>query len=178
MVGTDLVLEAYKLGPNHMVVGGQQLELYEIPPALPPIGQWTVANARSPTRKTASSTASRSRMACRSWRTAHRIRARSNESGPYQIKLDLYDAAGNHIDIAAKSIDYYVPDDVDLTPARSTPSRPTRSRSPGGGTLVDGNSLILTLHVDNNHCWAGIGAPSTPTGSGGSVLRRRALQRW
>ena len=87
-----------------------------------------------------------------------------DESGLYQIKLDLYDAAGNQIDIAAKGIDYYVPDSVSLSGSIPT-VKASSVTQPGGGSLVQGNSLVLTLHVDNNHCWAGVGAPWTPSGA-------------
>lgn len=163
MVGTDLVLEAYKLGPNHMVVGGQQLELYEIPPALPPIGQWTVANAVLDTENGEFDSVAFSR-GLSFLQDGTPVTGTVDESGSYQIKLDLYDAAGNQIDIAAKGIDYYVPDNVSLSGTIHTVKANTVSQ-PGGGTLVDGNSMIVTLHVDNNHCWAGIGAPFTPWGS-------------
>jgi hypothetical protein len=47
-VGEDLVLEVYPLGPKSEKSPGVDLEnpnLYEIPPALPPIGQWTIPDA-------------------------------------------------------------------------------------------------------------------------------------
>lgn len=45
MIGTQFVVEEYKLGPKN-VVGADENNLYEIPPAVPPIpiGQWSVAN--------------------------------------------------------------------------------------------------------------------------------------
>ena len=45
MVGSDLVIDPYRLGPNPVVIGTETHQLYEIPPAVPPVGQWTVANA-------------------------------------------------------------------------------------------------------------------------------------
>lgn len=163
MVGADLVLEPYKLGPNYMVVGGKQLALYEIPPALPPIGQWTVANAVLDTENGEfDSVAASPGFAFNPDGTT--VTGTSDGSGLYQIKLDLYDAAGKPIDIGAKGIDYYVPDSASLVGTIHTVKANTVAQ-PGGGSLVQGNSLILTLHVDNNHCWAGIGAPATPGGT-------------
>lgn len=164
MVGADLVLEPYKLGPNHMVVGGQPLTLYEIPPALPPVGQWTVANAVLDTENGEFDSVARAPGLAFNQSDGSVVTGTSDESGLYQIKLDLYDAAGNLVDITAKGIDYYVPDSASLSGTIHTVKANTVTQ-PGGGTLVQGNSLILTLHVDNNHCWAGIGAPSTPSGT-------------
>lgn len=164
MVGSDLVLDSYKLGPNHMVVGGQQLELYEIPPALPPGGgQWSIANAVLDTENGEfDSVAFSEGLAFAD--DGSPVAGTVDESGLYQIKLDLYDAAGNQIVIAAKGIDYYVPD-VPVLGGTITTVKANTVAQPGGGTLVQGNSLVLTLHVDNNHTWAGIGAPTTPSGS-------------
>lgn len=163
MVGTDLVVEPYRLGPNYMTVGGQQLALFEIPPALPPIGQWTVANAVLDTENGEfDSVAFSSGLAFNA--DGSPVGGTSDGSGLYQIKLDLYDAAGNLVDITAKGIDYYVPDSANLSGTIHTVKANTVVQ-PGGGTLVQGSSLILTLHVDNNHCWAGIGAPYTPSGT-------------
>lgn len=163
MVGTDPVLENYPLGPHHMVVGSETLELYEIPPALPPVGQWTVANAVLDTENGEfDSVAFSSGLAFNPDGSV--VAGTTDASGFYQIKLDLYDAAGQQIDIGAKGIAYYVPADVNLSGTIHTVNANTIAQ-PGGGTLVQGNSLVLTLHVDNNHCWAGIGAPATPAGS-------------
>jgi hypothetical protein len=163
MVGTDLVVEPYRLGPNYMTVGGQQLALFEIPPALPPIGQWTVANAVLDTENGEfDSVAFSPGLAFNP--DGSLVGGTSDGSGLYQIKLDLYDAAGNLVNVTAKGIDYYVPDSANLSGTIHTVKASTIVQ-PGGGTLVQGNSLVLTLHVDNNHCWAGIGAPSTPSGT-------------
>lgn len=163
VVGTNLVLERYPLGPHPMVVGGQQLQLYEIPPALPPLGQWTVADAVLDTENGEfDSVAFSTGLAFEA--DGSPVPATTDESGLYQLKLDLYDAAGNLINITAKGIAYYVPATVNLGGTINTMNANTVAQ-PGGGTLVQGNSLVLTLHVDNNHCWAGIGAPSTPIGT-------------
>jgi len=162
-VGTSLVIDAYKLGPNYMTVGGEDLALYEIPPAIPPIGQWTVANAVLDTENGEfDSVVSARGLAFNDDGTA--VLGTVDDSGLYQIKLDLYDAAGVRVDIAAKQIVYVVPDTATLSGTINTVHADTVAQ-PGGGTLVQGNGLVLTLHIDNNHTWAGLGAPSTPAGT-------------
>lgn len=77
----------------------------------------------------------------------------SDDSGQYQLKVDLFDALGQPIDIHALGIKFVVPDVPDLTGTIYT-----TDAEPLG--LVVGNSMIITLHVDNNHCYAQIPAPS------------------
>jgi len=160
--GSDLVIEPYKLGPNPMVVNGKTLQLYEIPPALPPIGQWTIANAVTDTENGEFDSAQFATGLTFDHDTG--TPSGTDESGLYQIKLELFDATGNLINIAAKSITYVVPDDVDLTGIVNTVHANTVAQ-PGGGTLVHGNALVLTLHIDNNRTWAHLGEPTTPTGT-------------
>ena len=162
MVGSDLVIEPYKLGPHPMVVGTKTLQLYEIPPALPPIGQWTIANAVTDTENGEFDSAQFATGLIFDHDTG--TPSGTDESGLYQIKLELFDATGNLINIAAKSITYVVPDDVDLTGIVNTVHANTVAQ-PGGGTLVHGNALVLTLHIDNNGTWAHLGEPTTPTGT-------------
>ncbi|MDB5986242.1 MAG: hypothetical protein JWR16_1295 [Nevskia sp.] len=161
VVGSDLVIDPYKLGPHHMVVGGQPLELYELPPALPPIGQWTVANAVTDTENGEfDSVLHASGLSF----DGNGAASGTDNSGLYQLKLELFDASGNLIDIASKGIVYVVPDTTDLTGTIHTVHADTVLQ-PGGGSLVVGNAMVLTLHIDNNHTWAGLGAPITPTGA-------------
>ncbi len=77
----------------------------------------------------------------------------TDESGRIQIKVDLFDAQGGPIDINALGIKFVVPDVPDLTGTIYT-----TDAQPLG--LVSGNSLIVTLHVDNNACYAQLPAPS------------------
>lgn len=77
----------------------------------------------------------------------------SDDSGQYQLKVDLFDALGQPIDIHALGIKFVVPDVPDLTGTIYT-----TDAEPLG--LVVGNSMIITLHVDNNRCYAQIPAPS------------------
>ena len=163
VVGGDLVIDKYSLGPHYMTVGGQNLALFEIPPALPPIGQWTILNAVTDTENgELNSVQASSGLAFNEDGSV--VPGTSDNSGLYQLKLDLYDAGGNIVNIGAKGIHYFVPDSVNLAGTIHGVNANTVAQ-PGGGSLVVGNSLILTLHVDNNHCWAGIGAPATPSGT-------------
>jgi hypothetical protein len=163
VVGGELVIEPYKLGPHHMVVGGQNLQLYEIPPAVPTTGQWTVANAVLDTENGEFNSVVHARGLAFTEDGAP-VAGTVDESGLYQLKLDLYDALGALVDIGAKGIKYVVPSSATLSGTIHTVNADTVAQ-PGGGTLVQGNSLILTLHVDNNYTWADLAAPSTPAGS-------------
>ena len=161
VVGSDLVIDPYKLGPHHMVVGGQALELYEIPPALPPLGQWTIANSVTDTENGEfDSVLHASGLSFDADGTSHG----TDNSGLYQLKLELFDAAGSLINIAAKGIVFVVPDSSTLGGTIHTVHADTVLQ-PGGGSLVVGNALVLTLHIDNNHTWAQLGAPTTPAGA-------------
>lgn len=137
MVSGTLVLDPFRLGP-HPPIGGVT-NLFEIPPAAPPVGIWVYpdvtlhhANAFMPTDTLVA----------------------PGDSGKYEIKLDLYDAAGAMVDIAAKGIRYFVPS-VELLTGTIT----TDDASIPALNLVQGNSLILTLHVDTNHCTSSVVAP-------------------
>ncbi len=97
-VGSDLVTSVYPLGPN---VVGATPNLFEIPPALPPEGDWAfpdppvdLANAQFPT-------------------TALPSGMPDGTFGQYQLQVELFDDAGNQVNIAAKGIGYFVPTTVD-----------------------------------------------------------------
>ena len=77
----------------------------------------------------------------------------TDESGRIQLKVDLFDGQGNPIDIHALGIKFVVPDVPELSGTIYT-----TDAQPLG--LVSGNSLIVTLHVDNNACFAQLPAPS------------------
>ncbi len=164
MVGADLVISPYRLGPNPTVVGPQTLQLFEIPPAVPPLGQWTVANAVLDTENgELDSTIASPGLAFNPDGSV--VGGTSDGSGTYQIQLELFDASGNLINIGTAGIKYVVPDNVDLSGTIHTVDASTIAQ-PGGGFLVVGNAMVLTLHVDNNHCWAAVGSPATtPSGS-------------
>ncbi len=136
---TSPVFEVYSLGPQ---VVGTTPDLFEIPPALPPQGQWVVTDlaedrtsAKFPTDAAAPPA----------------------EHGKYQLKIDLFDAAGNLVDVDGLNIVYVVPEQLDL--AADAPV--TTADAAGLGLVVDDDgdsnrSFLMTVHVDNNECSATI----------------------
>jgi hypothetical protein len=140
-VAGDLVLKAYPLGP---FVVGVQANLFEIPPALPPEGQWSFPDLLED-------------LTSAKFPTSDLVPAA--EHGKYQLKVDLFDAAGNLINIATKGVVYRVPAVTDLSGDIDTDD----AASLGLVYDDDGDgkaSLIMTLHVDNNVCSASIAAPT------------------
>jgi hypothetical protein len=136
MVGTDLVLDAYPLGP---VTVGTQGGLYEIPPAIPPLGQWSIPDAVEDTANA-------------------RFNSVEADGTPLlddqiQIRLELFDTAGAAVDIGALGIRYFVPTSTDLGGTIST----VDASSLG---LVSGNTMVITLHMNNEGCNASIAAPT------------------
>ena len=139
-VGSELVLEAYSLGPK---VVGTQSNLFEIPPALPPVGQWSVPDVLEDLTSGKFNT------------TEHVPPA---EHGRYEIKMELFDASGNPVNISTLGIKYRLPDTDDLNGTIPTVDANTLG-------LVDGNDFVMTIHIDNNECSASLPAPtinSTP----------------
>ncbi len=135
-VGTDLTLEVFPLGPQ---VVGTTPNLFEIPPGMPPVGQWSFPDLREDLTSAKFAT--------------HTLLPVTTEFGKYQVRLDLFDDTGAPVDIAAKGITYRVPDTDDFSGDIETEDAATLG-------LVDGNSMIVTLFVDNNVCDAGIDAPT------------------
>ena len=138
-VGDDLILEVYPLGPK--VVNGVP-NLFEIPPALPPLGQWSLPDAVENT----ASAKFPSNAAPPDIPVADR-------HGKYQLKVDLFDETGQAVNIAAKGIKYRVPNVADLSGDIHTDDAAALG-------LVQGNSFIMTLHIDNRACSAAIDAPT------------------
>lgn len=137
-VGTDLVTSPYNLGPK--TVGA--LQLFEIPPSLPPVGDWAfpdprydLANAQFPSSDLPAPPTP------------------GGTHGKYQLKLDLFDAAGNPVNIAAAGIAYFVPTTVDPDGTIHTADASTLG-------LVSGNSFIMTLHIDNRSTFGALGTPA------------------
>ncbi|MEO8628789.1 MAG: hypothetical protein ABI612_11895 [Betaproteobacteria bacterium] len=165
-VGSDLVIEPYKLGPIPTLIGTQTHQLYEIPPALPPIGQWTIANAVTDTESGEFDTVQFSKGLSFDG-TGAVLPGTADESGLYQLKIELFDAAHNLVDIAARHIRFVVPDTSTLSGVIHTVDASTVAQ-PSGGSLIVGNAMIITLHIDNNHAFAGVSPPVTPAGSADS----------
>jgi hypothetical protein len=127
-VGSELVTTPYFLGPQTV---GSSTNLFAIPPALPPVGDWAypnppddLANAQFPTSVLPGTVA-------------------GGTSGLYQLKLDLYDSSGNPVNISTAGITYYVPTTVESDGTIDTVDAATL---PG---LVVGNSFIMNVFVDN-----------------------------
>lgn len=135
VVSGDLVLEVYPLGPK--VVNGVA-NLFEIPPALPPIGQWSIPDAVENTTSAKFPT---------------QDIAPVGQEGLYQLKVELFDGNGQAVNPAALGIKYRVPDVADLNGTITTDDAATLG-------LVSSGSLVLTLHVDNNPCTAAIAPPT------------------
>ena len=76
----------------------------------------------------------------------------TDTSGQYQLKVDLFDTHGQPVNISTLGIVYAVPTDPDGSGTINTVDASTLS-------LVGGNSMVVTLHVDNNRCFAAIDAP-------------------
>jgi len=138
-VGTQLVTSPYSLGPQTV---GTTTNLFAIPPALPPVGDWAiadpvgdVANGQFPTSTIA-----------------------PNSNGLYKLKLDLYNSAGNPVNITTAGIKYYVPTGVESDGTIDTVDASTIG-------LVSGNSLIISVYVDNRPTVAQLPGVSTPVDS-------------
>jgi hypothetical protein len=127
-VGTQLVTTAYSLGPQTV---GSTPNLFAIPPALPPVGDWVypdppydLANAQFPT-------------------TVLPSFVTGGTNGLYQLKLDLFDSSGNSVNIETAGITYFVPTTTDPDGTINTVDASTL---PG---LVVGSSFIMNVFVDN-----------------------------
>lgn len=135
MVGPTLMIEPYKLGPQP--VGGTP-NLYEIPPALPPQGQWSIPDAVVDTTSTAFPAANA---------------PAGGGEGDYRFELTLFNAAGAAVNANALGINYVVPTTLDLT---------TTIPTVGAGTLglvTPAGRLVFQLHIDNNPCDAALDPP-------------------
>ena len=139
MVGTTLMIEPYKLGPQP--VGGVP-NLYEIPPALPPFGQWTIPDAVVDTTSAAFASAS--------------LAPHNGGEGDYQFELTLFDAAGVAVNATALGVNYVIPTTLDLTATIPTANAAMLGLVTGAGRL------IYQLHIDNNSCVAGLNLPRSP----------------
>jgi len=135
IVGGSLMIEPYKLGPQP--VGGT-VNLYEIPPALPPLGQWSIPDAIVDTTSAA-------------FRSA--ALAPAGAEGDYQFELTLFDANGVVVNANALGINYVVPTTLDLTATIPTENAALLGLVTGAGRLT------YQLHVDNNACDAALQPP-------------------
>jgi hypothetical protein len=177
-VGDDLILEAYNLGPHSEKSPGVPLQtqnLFEIPPALPPIGQWSIPDAVEDTASAKFPTLNLAALEDPgvAW----------SESGLYQLKVDLFDADGKIVDIDALNIKFRVPTSTDLSGTIETEDAASSSLKNGiplsSGLIFDDDgdgkkSMIITLNVDNSLCKAEIPAPTLdglPAGDDCGVMK-------
>lgn len=158
-VGGDLILEVYNLGPK---VVGSVANLFEIPPALPPVGQWSIPDAVEDTASAKFQTLVEAPLEAPgvAW----------TKRGIYQLKVDLFDATGNLVDIGALNIKFRVPTSTDFsgtiyTEDAANSSLTNGGADPGTGLVRDDDgdgkkSMIIALHIDNSLCKAEIPAPT------------------
>lgn len=144
-VGDDLILQQYPLGPNPV---GTTTNLCEIPPALPPMGQWSIPNAVLDTQSAVIPT---NAVAPGHGYDNNGVPTAPDEGGLWQIKVELFDATGNLVDPEALGIKWRVPATNDLSGTIQTRDAATLG-------LVDTtrNCMVLTVRVDNNPTWARI----------------------
>ncbi len=166
-VAGEPVITQYALGP---VTAGTTSHLYEIPPALPPVGQWSLPNvvldsqnAVIPTNAVATGVPF----------DENGVPTGPDESGLWQIRIELFDAAGTLVDPEALGIAWRIPRSNDLTG-----TIPTENAANLGLVDATRNCMIVTIHVDNNPCFASIAAPTldgNPASSGCGVMTYSAL---
>ena len=142
MVGLDLVADAYLLGPQ---TRGGESNLFEIPPSVPPLGQWTLPELVSSTESGQFDTVAADGTALLDQMV--------------QVRVELFDADGLAVDIAGRGINYFAPTSLDLTGTVQTQSAASLG-------LVDGNTMVITLHINNERCTAEIAGPTL---NGGAV---------
>lgn len=136
MVGPfNLVIEPFLLGPQ--TVSGTP-DLYEIPPALPPIGQWVIADAVEDTT---------------SGLFASQTFAPPAGAGLYEFELTLFTAAGVAVNATTAGIAFRVPTTTDLTATIPT------ANAGALGLVTAAGRFVMQLHVDNNECTALIDPP-------------------
>jgi hypothetical protein len=141
VVGTDLMIEPYKIGPQP--VGGTA-NLYEIPPELPPIGQWSTPDVVVDTTSAAFSSTV--------------LAPAGGGEGNYEFQLTLFDAAGNAVNANLLGINFVVPTTSDLTSTINT------ANAASLGLVTADGKLLYQLHLDNNVCSAAL-LPPDITGS-------------
>jgi hypothetical protein len=148
-VGDDLVVQQYALGPQTI---GASINLCEIPPALPPVGQWSLPNAVLDTQSAVMPT---SALAPGHGFDANGVPTGPDEGGLWQIKVELFNTAGHLVDPAALGITWRVPKSDDLSGTIQTADAAAL-----GLVDVANKRMVLTVRVDNNPSFARIDAAS------------------
>lgn len=143
------VSQLYKLGPLSPP-DAPAANLFEIPPSLPPQGTWGPVIWPTDHQNGVFDT---TLPAPGITYDANGTEVGVDTSGKFEIMLELFDAAGNPVNIGALGIKYYVPNVDDLTGTITTVDAATLG-------LVVGNQMIVTVHVDNNPTYSEIDAPT------------------
>jgi len=149
-VGSTLMIEPYKLGPQP--VSGTP-NLFEMPPALPPVGQWVIADAVGDTTS--------------AWFPSAAKAPAGGGEGLYEFELTLFNGAGAAVNATSLGIVYVVPKTVDLTTTIETKNAASLG-------LVTNGRLYYQLYIDNNACSGAIDAPTingTPADPDCGLLR-------
>lgn len=146
-VGSKLVLEAYSLGPH--VVGGEP-GLFEIPPALPPTGQWSLPDAVEDTANAKFPTGG-----CRPGTYGL---VPPGAEGIYKLRVELFDKNGAPVNLDEKGVHFVVPKSTDLSGTIETEEAAALGLVPGP-PVDGGNAFVMRLHIDNNPTSANIASP-------------------
>jgi hypothetical protein len=157
-VGDDLVLQVYPLGPNSVPVQGsnppqEEANLFEIPPVLPPEGNWSHPDVVEDTTSAKFPTHTLPPFGDPSLTEEQELLV---QAGKYQLKVELFHESGQPVSLAAQGITFRVPDGEDANGTVFTADAATLG-------LVTGDSFIMPLHVDNNRCSAEVHAPVVGT---------------
>ena len=145
-VGSDLVLSQYLLGPQ--VVNGVP-NLFEIPPAVPPVGQWSLPD---PVFDTTSGVFPTNAYSPGVTYDANGNEVGTDGSGKFEIKLDLFDSAGAPVNIAALGIKFVLPNTADLAGTIHTVE--AASLGTGFGQQHDHHRLYRQQPLFGRHCRA------------------------
>jgi hypothetical protein len=147
VVGGQLVLEAYNLGPK---VVGSTSALFEIPPALPPLGQWSIPDAVEDTTSAKFPTGDTN--------PASGGFVPPGAEGLYKLRVELFDTAGQPVSLSGTGIHFVVPESTDLSGTITTVEAASLGLVPGA-PVGTGNAFVMQVHVDNNPTAASIAAP-------------------
>jgi hypothetical protein len=147
-LGGDLILEQYPLGPRTV---GTTPHLVEIPPGLPPVGQWSIPNAVLDTQSAVIPTTA---VAPGVAFDENGVPLAGDQGGLWQIKVELFNSAGALVDPEALGIRWRVPESTDLSGTIAT-----RDASALGLVNAAQNFMVITVRVDNNPTYARIDAP-------------------
>lgn len=148
VVNGDVVVDAYPLGPT---TSNGQPALFEIPPSIPPQGVWSLPDVVEDT-------------ASAKWQTPEPT-AIDDMAGVYEIHIDLFDASGTPANLAATGIHFVVPTFTNATGTVFTEEAEAPTLE-----LVQANTFVMLVHVDNNRCTAETsppvldGVPANPCG--------------